>query len=195
MKIAKYLGIASIPLALSLTAMANDVHQSANEGQLVQANTVLQTKIDAKTAKAGDAVTARLVSSVHLAGGTEIPRNALLIGHIDQVQPAENNGVSTVVLTFDKAQPKDGQPIAIKSTIVGIQASNTVFSPTDLNPQLKTEQTAESAHGFSLTSDVQGANSGVLKANGKNVHIEHGTEFEFALAPVAAASAATATGN
>ena len=40
MKIAKYLAIASIPLALSLTAMAKDVHQSTNEQQLVQANTV-----------------------------------------------------------------------------------------------------------------------------------------------------------
>ena len=193
MRIAKYFGIAIIPLALSLTAMAKDVHQSTNEGQLVQANTVLQTKIDAKTAKPGDPVTAKLVSSVHLPGGTEIPRNTLLIGHIDQVQAAENNGVSTVVLTFDKAQPKDGQPIAIKSTIVGIQPSNSAFAPTDLNPQLKTEQTAESRHGFSLSSDVQGANSGVLKANGKNVHLEHGTELEFALAPSAAGS--TTTGN
>ena len=193
MRIAKYFGIAIIPLALSLTAMAKDVHQSTNEGQLVQANTVLQTKIDAKTAKPGDPVTAKLVSSVHLPGGAEIPRNTLLIGHIDQVQAAENTGVSTVVLTFDKAQPKDGQPIAIKSTIVGIQPSNSAFAPTDLNPQLKTEQTAESRHGFSLSSDVQGANSGVLKANGKNVHLEHGTELEFALAPSAAGS--TTTGN
>src|SRR3954453_12272971 len=133
MRIARYLAIASIPLALSLTAMAKDVHQSANEQQLVQANTVLQTRIDARTAKAGDAVTARVVSSVHLpGGGVEIPRNALLIGHIDQVQTSENNGASTVVLTFDKAQPKDGQAIAIKSTIVSIQASNSVFYPTDL---------------------------------------------------------------
>ena len=83
--------------------------------------------------------------------------------------------------------------IAIKSTIVGIQASNTVFNPTDLNPQLKTLQEAQSKHGFSLTSDVQGANSGVLKADGKNVNIENGTEFEFALAPSAAGS--TTTGN
>jgi hypothetical protein len=191
MKIAKYLGIASLPLALSLTAMA----QSPNQGQLVQANTELQTRIDAKTAKAGDAVTAKVVSSVHLPGGTEIPRNALLIGHIDQVQPAENNGVSTVVLTFDKAQPKDGQPIAIKSTIVGIPPSSGSFAPMDLNPQLKIEQAAESKHGFSLSSDVQDANSGVLKANGKNVHVVQGTKVEFALASAAAASPATGTGN
>jgi hypothetical protein len=191
MRIAKVLGIASLPLALSLTAMA----QNANEGQLVQANTELQTRIDAKTAKPGDAVTAKLVSSVHLPGGAEIPKNALLIGHIDQVQPAENNGVSTVVLTFDKAQPKDGQPIAIKSTIVAIQPSSGSFYRTDLNPQLKIEQAAESAHSFSLTSDVQGANSGVLKANGKNVRVAHGTKVEFALASTAAASPATGTGN
>jgi len=55
-------------------------------------------------------VTAKLTSSVHLPGGTELKRSTLLTGHIDQVQPAVNNGASTVVLTFDKAQPKAERP-------------------------------------------------------------------------------------
>jgi hypothetical protein len=191
MKTAKYLGIACTALALSLPAMAKDAQQ--NEGQLVAANAVLQTKIDAKTAKAGDVVTAKLASSVRIPGGTELQRNTLLIGHIDQVQAAENNGVSTVVLTFDKAQPKGGQPIAIKSTIVGIQPAGSDYFPPDLNSQLKVQQAPTSAHGYSLTSDVQSTNSGVLKADGKNVRLGDGTELEFAVAPLARTS--TASGN
>lgn len=193
MRIAKYVVITSTALVLSFSAMAKDSQPTTNAGQLVAANAVLETKIDARTAKVGDSVTAKLTSSVHLPGGTELQRNALLTGHIDQVQTAVNDGVSTVVLTFDKAQPKDGQAIAIKSTILGIYPSGTSLLPPDLNPQMKIDQEANSAHGYSLTSDVQGSNSGVLKANGKNVRLGDGAELQFAVVPIALSS--TAAGN
>jgi hypothetical protein len=193
MRVAKHVGIAATALALSLPAMAKDGQQSTNQSQLVAANAVLQTTIDAKTAKVGDVVTAKLTSSVQDPGGPELKRNTLLIGHIDQVQAATNNGVSSVVLTFDKAQPKGGQPIAIKSTIVGIFSSGTNPLPPDLTTELKVEQLPSSAHGYSLSSDVQGTNSGVLKAEGKNVRVGGGTGFQFAMAPVATGS--NASGN
>ena len=98
MRTAKYLVIASTALVLSLSAMAKDSQPATNAAQLVSANAVLETGIDARTAKAGDAVTAKLTSSVHLPGGTELQRNILLTGHIDQVQTAVNDGVSIVVL-------------------------------------------------------------------------------------------------
>jgi hypothetical protein len=193
MRIAKYVVIASTALVLSFSAMAKDSQPTTNAAQLVAANAVLETRIDARTAKAGDEVTAKLTSSVHLPGGTELQRNTLLTGHIDQVQAAVNDGVSTVALTFDKAQPKDGQAIAIKSTILGIYPSGTSLLPPDLNPQMKIDQEASSAHGYSLTSDVQGSNSGVLKADGKNVRLGDGAELQFAVAPIAISS--TAAGN
>jgi hypothetical protein len=193
MTVAKYVGIATTALALSLSAMAKDAQQNTNQSQLVAANAVLQTTIDAKTAKVGDVVTAKLTSSVQDPGGPELKRNTLLLGHIDQVQAAENNGVSTVVLTFDKAQPKGGQAIAIKSTIVGTCTSSETPVLPALNPDMKVEQVPSSAHGYGLTSDVQATNSGVLKANGKNVRVGDGTQFQFAVAPAAAGS--TANGN
>jgi hypothetical protein len=193
MRIAKHLVIASSALVLSLSAMAKDSQPVTNAAQLVAANAVLETRIDAKTAKAGDTVTAKLTSSIHLPGGTELQRNTLLTGHIDQVQAAVNDGASAVVLTFDKAQPKDGQAIAIKSTILGIYPSGTSLLPPDLNPQMKIEQAPSSAHGYSLTSDVQGSNSGVLKADGKNVRLGVGAELQFAVLPIATSS--TASGN
>jgi hypothetical protein len=193
MRIAKYVVITSTALVLSFSAMAKDSQPTTNAAQLVAANAVLETRIDARTAKVGDSVTAKLTSSVHLPGGSELQRNALLTGHIDQVQAAVNDGVSTVVLTFDKAQPKDGQVIAIKSTILGIYPSGTNLLPPDLNPQMKIDQEASSAHGYSLTSDVQGSNSGVLKAIGKNVRLGDGAELQFAVVPIAISS--TAAGN
>ena len=193
MRFAKSVGIATAALVLSLSAMAKDSQQSTNQAQLVAANAVLQTTIDAKTAKVGDVVTAKLTSSVQDPGGPELKRDSLLIGHIDQVQATANNGVSTVVLTFDKAQPKGGQPIAIKSTIVGIFSGGTTPIPPDLSSQMKIQQLPSSAHGYSLTSDAQGTNSGVLKAEGKNVRIGGGTGFQFAMAPVATGS--NANGN
>lgn len=193
MRIAKYFVIASTTFILSFSAMAQDVQHSASDKQLIAANAELVTKLDAKTAKAGDLVTAKLTSSVRLPGGTELKRNTLLTGHIDQAEPAVNNGVSTIVLTFDRAQPKGGQAIAIKSTIVGIYPNGTGLVTPDLNPQMKIEEAPSSAHGYSLTSDVQGSTSGVLKADGKNVHVGDGTELQFALAPTATSS--TASGN
>jgi hypothetical protein len=187
-----YLVIASTALVLSFSTMAQDVQHSTNEGPLVAANAELVTKIDAKTAKAGDTVTAKLTSSVHLPGGAELKRNTLLTGHIDQVQPAVNNGASTVVLTFDKAQPKGGEAIAIKSTIVGIYPNGTDLVAPDLSSQMKIAETPASAHGYSLTSDVRGSTSGVLTADGKNVHVADGTELQFAVAPIVAAGAAAA---
>jgi hypothetical protein len=193
MRLTRYFIITSTAV-LSLCAMAQHVRPNTNEAQLVSANAVLQSRIDAKTAKPGDVVTATLMSSVRLPGGTELKHNTLLTGHIDQVQAAADRGVSTVVLTFDKAQPKGGEPIAIKSTIVGIYPSGTDIYPVGLNPQLKVEQAMSGAHGYSLTSDVQGATSGVLKAEGKNLDLRTGTELQFAVAPVVAA-ASSATGN
>jgi hypothetical protein len=193
MRVAKHVGIATTALVLSLSAMAKDAQHSTNQAQLVTANAELQTTIDAKTAKAGDVVTAKLTSSVQDPAGPELKRNTVLIGHIDQVQAAANNGVSTVILTFDKAQPKDGQAIAIKSTIVAIYSNGTQPLPPDLSPQMKIEQAPSGAHGYSLTSDVQSTNSGVLKADGKNVRIGNGTGIQFALAPAAAGP--NASGN
>lgn len=136
MRFATYLGIASTAFALTVSAVAENAN--SNAGQLVAASAELQTSINAKTAKVGDVVTAKLTKSVGVPNGAELPRNTVLIGHIDQVQAAGSDGVSTVGLTFDKAQPKGGQPVAIKSTIVGVYPGGTDVFPPSLNPELKT---------------------------------------------------------
>ena len=189
--IAKYFGITTAVLALAVSAAAKDIPQSTTDHQsLSPAIAELQSHLDAKTAKVGDVVTAKLTDSVQVAG-VELRRNTLLVGHVVEVEPSENNGASKIILTFDKAQPKNGQPIAVKATIVGIYPNGFVVGLPDLNPGLKVQQEDSGVHGTSLTSDVQSDYSGVLSGN-RNVHLAYGTEFQFALAPAAVAAT---TGN
>ena len=90
--------------------------------QMVTARASLGKGIDAKKAKQGDAVTAKLTDDVKIPGSVDLPRNTVLLGHIDQVQPSENKGDSSIQVTFDKAQLKNGQQLAIKATIMQIAA-------------------------------------------------------------------------
>jgi hypothetical protein len=187
----KYLGIAATALVLTLFAAAEDTPRNST-APLAVANTELQSKLDTKTAKQGDPVTARLTGSIRFAG-TELPRHTLLIGHIDSVQPSGNNGVAKLVLTFDQARLADGKQIAIKSTIVAVSPQGTNLLPPTPGEE-KVEQQPSSAHGYGLTSSLDDASSGTLTANGKDVHIGTGTELQFELAPVAG-SAGASTGN
>ena len=193
MRIATYVGTISTALALSVSCLAA---QPSNDGsQLVAATAELQTTIDAKTAKPGDVVTAKLTESVRIPGGEELRRNTVLSGHIDQVEAAEKGGVSTIVLTFDTAQPKNGQPIAVKSTIVGIFPNGTNIVSPDLNPNLVIQQEPDGRHGYSLSSSVQGSNSGVLKSDGKNVRVSDGSELELIMSSSAGKEPTPANGN
>ncbi len=110
--------------ALPIVARAQDAAESATTKniQLVSARALLSKSIDAKKAKQGDAVTAKLQDDVKIPGSVDLPRNTVLLGHIDQVQPSENKGDSSVQVTFDKAQLKNGQQLAIKATIMQISA-------------------------------------------------------------------------
>jgi hypothetical protein len=167
------------------------VNHTTGASHLLAAQAELQHTLDAKTAKQGDAVTARLTESVQIADGTKLPRNTQLIGHIDEVQPAQNKGESKVVLTFDQARLANGQQIAIKSTLVNVSPEGTAgLVDLTVTPELKIKQEPTSRHGYGLTSSVADSNSGTLSANGKNVHLVKRTALQFAVAPVAGANSA-----
>jgi hypothetical protein len=90
--------------------------------QMVQAQAQLDKTIDAKKAKQGDPVTAKLVADVQIPDGQPLPKNTVLEGHVDQVTASEHKSDSTVVVTFDKAKLKDGQEVPIKATILAMAA-------------------------------------------------------------------------
>jgi hypothetical protein len=194
-KFTKCVGVVATALVLTLVARAEDTPKNVtgSSDQLVAATAELQHAFDTKTAKQGDAVTAKLSGTVHLSG-TTLPRNTVLLGHVDEVQPSQNKGIAKVVLTFDHARLENGQQVAIKSTIIGIFPAGTEQSAPSLSPDMKIDQEPSGAHGYGLTSSVVASNSGTLSADGKNIHLANGTEFQFAITP-AGESASSSTGN
>lgn len=87
--------------------------------EMVPALASLDHALDAKKAKQGEPVTAKLQKDVSLSQQS-LPKNTVLEGHVDQVQPSQNKSDSTVVVTFDKAKLKSGQELPIKATVMQI---------------------------------------------------------------------------
>lgn len=88
--------------------------------QMVPAKATLSKTLDAKKVKQGDAVTAKLTDKVQIPGSMELPKGTELIGRVDKVTPSEHKSPSSIQVTFDKAQLKNGQQLALKATVVRI---------------------------------------------------------------------------
>ncbi|HZZ41219.1 MAG TPA: hypothetical protein VFE06_18920 [Acidobacteriaceae bacterium] len=88
--------------------------------QMVQTLASLDHTLDAKKAKQGEPVTAKLQRDVNIPQQPDLPKNTVLEGRVIQVQPSEHKGDSTVVVTFDKAKLKRGQEVPIKATVLAI---------------------------------------------------------------------------
>lgn len=101
-------------------ASAGSTTQPAHTLQMVPAVAQLDKTIDAKKAKQGDPVTAKLQKDVQIPDAQNLPKNTVLEGHVDQAQASDHKSDSTVVVTFDKAKLKNGQELPIKATVVAI---------------------------------------------------------------------------
>ena len=99
---------------------ANQAAPAHRTLQLVEVKAELSSGLDAKKAKEGQPVTAKLQDDVQVPDAQALPKNTVLEGHVDQVQASENKGDSSVVVTFDKAKLKDGQELPIKATVVAM---------------------------------------------------------------------------
>src|SRR5882757_1525217 len=83
-------------------------------------NGELVSKLDSKTAKAGDSVVIQTKSSVKTADGTEIPKGSKLMGHVTGVHPSGAGDNSQVALQFDHIELKGGQNMPVHSQIQSI---------------------------------------------------------------------------
>jgi len=98
--------------------------------QMVPVLASLDHTLDAKKAKQGEPVTAKLQKDVSLSQ-QNLPKNTVLEGHVDQVQASEHKSDSTVVVTFDKAKLKSGEELPIKATVMEIaEPANMMQQPT-----------------------------------------------------------------
>lgn len=88
--------------------------------QMVPAVAQLDKTLDAKKAKQGDPVTAKLQSNVQIPDAAALPKNTVLEGHVDRVQASDHKSDSMMTVTFDKAKLKDGKELPIKATVIAV---------------------------------------------------------------------------
>lgn len=120
--------------------------------QMVPAIAQLDKTLDAKKAKQGDPVTAKLQRDVQIPNSEALPKNTVLEGHVDQVQASDHKSDSTMTVTFDKAKLKDGRELPIKATVVAVSEP--------INPQQAASGGPSGAPGQPMPSSAPSSGPG-----------------------------------
>jgi hypothetical protein len=128
----------------------------------------LNSGLDSKKLKAGDAFTAHVIEALKSADGrTIMPRGTKLEGRVTQAEARNKGGnASTLGIQFDKATLKDGTEIALNVVIQAIaprQASGPVGGDDDSSPRaIGTTQTSPmgGSHAPTPNSSPQTADTG-----------------------------------
>jgi hypothetical protein len=84
----------------------------------------LDTPVDSKKVKTGDAVNAHVTEAVKTNGQTVVPKNTKLVGHVTQASArAKGDAGSALAIVFDKAVLKKGQELPLRVVIQAMAAA------------------------------------------------------------------------
>jgi len=84
----------------------------------------LDTPVDSRKVKTGDAVNAHVTEAVKANGQTVIPKNTKLVGHVTQASARANGDAgSTLAIVLDKAVLKKGQEVLLRVVIQAVAAA------------------------------------------------------------------------
>jgi hypothetical protein len=119
----------------------------------------LVSKLDSKTAKAGDSVTVQTKTSAKTADGIEIPKGSKLVGHVMAVHPSGAGENSQVALQFDHLELKGGQNVPVHSQIQSISPAGGAASTSSVpvSPSPAGGGSNPSASGANGSSRASGA--------------------------------------
>ncbi len=167
---------------------------------MVNLQATLEKAIDAKKSKPGDPVTVKVSAAATLSDGTSVPPGSVLSGKIDSLTQSEKKGDSTVVLTLDKLQIKNGKEIAVKATVLQVASLLPDYGADQGAPdpssyragtQGNSGQNNSSAQqgpypiaGLSLTGTSHDTASATLTQAKKNVHVPSGAVLQISVAAI-----------
>jgi hypothetical protein len=101
------------------SAGAGDLSAGLAGGTALQAE--LTKSVDAKKAKSGDEVTAKLTQDVKSNGKVVLHKGSKLVGHVTEAQAkSKENAESKLGIVFDKAIVKGGQEVSFNSVIQAV---------------------------------------------------------------------------
>jgi len=121
------IGLLAVVFAQSpTTPPATSPTDQASLGQIGAGGTLvaeLSKSVDAKKAKPGDKVEARVTMDALSHGAVAIPRGAKIIGHVvDAKARIKEATTSTVEIVFDRVVLKNGREMPLKATIQAVGA-------------------------------------------------------------------------
>jgi hypothetical protein len=167
---------------------------------MVTLQTTLDKAVDAKKSKPGDPVTVKITGAATLNDGTPIPAGSTLSGKIDSVTPSEKKGDSTVVLTLDKLQIKNGKEIGVKATVMQVSSlvpdygsDQAAPDPSSYRPgtagnsgqnNSTSPQGPHPIAGLTLTGTSHDPTSATLTQAKKNVHLPSGALLQVSVAVI-----------
>ncbi len=100
----------------SASASTNSVASALGSGTNIQAE--LTKSLDAKKAKAGDEVTAKVTQDVRSNGQVVIHKGSRLIGHVTEAKArSKEDSESRLGLAFDRAVLKNGEQVALGAAV------------------------------------------------------------------------------
>jgi hypothetical protein len=99
------------------SAAARARERAITDRYLRTVQTEVMGKVDTRSAKAGQEVSARVLDDAELADGTKLPKGSKLVGRVVQVQAQDNQHAAALVLLFDQAEVKGGQTVPVRSVI------------------------------------------------------------------------------
>jgi hypothetical protein len=89
-------------------------------------NATLERSVDARRAKPGDEVTAKMNEELTTHSGMTIPRGSRLVGRVTEARPharGEAASASQLGIVFDKAELPDGREVPMHATIQALAAA------------------------------------------------------------------------
>jgi hypothetical protein len=206
----KIITVASICWTISV-AQAKFVDAQTATSEAKQALLAeLTSKLDTKSAKVGDVVTAKTVTDSKMTDGSIIPKGSKLDGKVTQVESkATGNGNGSVGILFDQLEVKGGQQKLIHGVLVAIaprpslsdqgassgslpQASTrgvaTTAAATGVGPvagggeqQPELMPPGSTVKGVQLDTKMTTDGATILRANNKDIHLENGMKIEVGL--------------
>src|SRR5260370_20528704 len=100
----------------SASASTNSVASALGSGTNIQAE--LTKSLDAKKAKAGDEVTAKVTQDVRSNGQVVIHKGSKLVGHVTEVKArSKEDSESRLGLAFDRAVLKNGEQVVLGAAV------------------------------------------------------------------------------
>lgn len=161
---------ASVPANSKISQKSQTAGEaSAGEPARLSGRTALQVElthnIDAKNAKPGDPVEAKLTQDVKEDGKVVLHRGAKLVGHVSETQArSKENPESRLGIVFDKAAGKHGEEFAFRAVVMAIAPPQEGFPNIAGDPTRLSSGPAMGGQPFGAGSNVGGPSASAAPA-------------------------------